>query len=439
MKLSKFKEFVELVGLQKAMLLVDGEEVVDSDGTPVDIEAINLEANKGAGEDASDDAEDAKSIALAVCKEIKATMNEFRDNAKITGGDVRLEKNGGFKSMSEWGLAVAKAESPNGEVDERLVLIDKKWGAQTKAPSNTNRTDVGPAAGYLAPPDMRDQVWSMVMDDDGNNLLSRVDSTVTNRGSVEMPCNQTTPWGTDGIQASWKGEVTQRTGEQTNLEQMTVKLHTLTVLVNASDELLSDAPMLNQLLTTDSARAINWKANDAIINGTGVGQPQGILTSGSTVTVAKEGGQSADTIVLANVLKMRSRMLLQAGSLWLANSDTIPQLGQLVDPGNNAVFVTNAADDVPDSLSGRPLFYSESCDTLGDLNDIVLFNPQGYFVAIKSSGIDFASSIHLFFDYGTTSFRWTFRMGGRPKLSTPITPNLSAHTKSYGVNLAARA
>ena len=47
--------------------------------------------------------------------------------------------------------------------------------------------------------------------------------------------------------------------------------------------------------------------------------------------------------------------------------------------------------------------------------------------------------MHLYFDYGAQAFRWTFRLGGQPHMSAPVTPARSAATKSHFVALAARA
>lgn len=442
MKLHKFKELSEQLGsVQKAMAFVGDEQIVDADGNAIDVETIQLAVAATSDEEAvADEQASAKAIAKAVQEEIRKGFQDLKPRIQV--GDYNIDKKGGFRNMAEFGMAVKQLCTPGVEVTkenrDRMDLIQKQWGAQTKAPSNVSQTTSGADGGYLAPPDMQEQVWSLVYDDE-DSLLARTSPRQTSKGSIEMTANESTPWGTAGIQASWAGENNQRSADKLNLNRPAIKLHTLSVFVNASDEVLEDAPQLNQLLTEDSAKAINWKASDAIVNGTGVGQPLGILNAASTVTVAKEGSQAADTILLANILKMKSRMLLQQGAIWLANSDTIPQLGALVDAGSNALYIQNVALDMPETLAGKALFFSESCDTLGDLNDIIYFNPAGYFSAVKTSGIDFASSIHLYFDYSVTSFRWNFRMGGEPVLSSAVTPNLSSNTKSYAVNLAARA
>ena len=64
---------------------------------------------------------------------------------------------------------------------------------------------------------------------------------------------------------------------------------------------------------------------------------------------------------------------------------------------------------------------------------------SGYALATKAGGgVDFAQSIHLFFDQNLTAFRWIIRAGGQPYLSAPVSPAKGANTKSHFVALAAR-
>ena len=46
--------------------------------------------------------------------------------------------------------------------------------------------------------------------------------------------------------------------------------------------------------------------------------------------------------------------------------------------------------------------------------------------------------MHLYFDYNTSAFRWTFRLAGQPLISAPIVPAHGGATKSCFVTLGAR-
>jgi len=222
-----------------------------------------------------------------------------------------------------------------------------------------------------------------------------------------------------------------------------VQLHELYAFVLASQEVLDDAPRLQSRITTQAARAIRWKAFEAVVNGDGNGKPLGFMQAPCLVTVNKESGQAAATLQVANILKMYARLLQMGGRpMWLANQDALPQLGQLTI-GNNAAWlpVNQPIAGSPSGgyLAGVPLMFNDHMQTLGAVGDIVACDLTGYALATKvGGGIDFAASIHLFFDYNLAAFRWIFRVGGQPYLSKPVAPANGSSTRSHFVALQAR-
>ncbi len=222
-----------------------------------------------------------------------------------------------------------------------------------------------------------------------------------------------------------------------------LQLHELYAFVLATQEVLDDAPRLQNRITVQAANAIRWKAFEAVVTGDGNGKPQGFMNSPALVTVNKEAGQAADTINVANVLKMYSRLLRMGGKpMWLANSDTLPQLGQLTIGNVPAWLPLNQPlQGAPDGgmFLGRPLIFNEHSASLGDLGDLTAVDLSGYALATKAGGgLDFAASIHLFFDYNISAFRWIFRLGGQPYLSKPVQPAKGTASKSHFVALEAR-
>jgi HK97 family phage major capsid protein len=188
--------------------------------------------------------------------------------------------------------------------------------------------------------------------------------------------------------------------------------------------------------------AIRWKVNKAIVEGSGVAQPKGYMNAGCLVTVAKESGQTADTVTAANVAKMYARVINPGNAAWYINQDVLPQLITMT-LGQQPVWTppsTGLVNAPGGLLFGRPVRFSEHCATLGDAGDIHLVNlRQGYYAITSEGGIQAASSMHLYFDYGLQAFRWTFRMNGQPFLSAAISPNKGSTTRSHFVTLAERA
>lgn len=343
----------------------------------------------------------------------------------------------GFSSASEFGQIVKQASLPGssiGQTDERLKVLG--------APSNFHR-ETSSSDGYMVPPAIRESIWSLAFDEE--SLLASVSPEPTESNQVQLYADESTPWGSSGVQANWASEGSQMDPSRLTTEARNVQLHKLYAFVLATDELLADAPRLQSRLTTQAARAIRWKADSAIVEGDGVGKPLGWNNSGALITVAKESGQSADTIVAQNVLKMFSRLLQmgRTGAYWLVNSSTVPQLSTMTI-GDQPIWTppqTGLTQAPGGFLLGRPIRFSEHAELLGDKGDIQLVSPSGYYATNKAGGIDFAASMHLYFDYDVEAFRWTFRLGGQPYLSAPVNPAKggSSNTKSHFITLAERA
>ncbi|MEL6375057.1 MAG: phage major capsid protein [Pseudomonadota bacterium] len=341
----------------------------------------------------------------------------------------------GFQSLAEFASAVhgSHPQTPGGATDERLSsMYQSAAGSYREGGSND---------GYMVPPEFRDRIWELIFA--GDNLLSEVDAEPTNSNQVNDLTDETTPWGATGVTAYWRAEATKMTATRGNVSPRSVILHELYAFVRASDELLEDAPRLNNRLETKAAEAISWKIDSAIVEGSGVGQPLGYMASKALVTVGKETGQAADTIVAANVAKMYARMLPQgmARAHWRVNSDVLPQLMTMM-LGDQPIWTPprDGFTKAPGGfLFGRPIKMSEHCGTLGDVGDIQLIDPKGYYGLRKNTGVKFASSIHLYFDYGEQAFRWTVRLGGQPHLSKPVAPNKGTASKSHFVTLDERA
>lgn len=344
--------------------------------------------------------------------------------------DLNPERTGGFHNLAEFAVSVRNFQVSG--------IQDPRLGA---APSGFQQNQGSSGEGILVPADFREQIWALVFDD--GNLLGFCNPEPTSGNSIKIAKDETTPWGASGVQAYWRAEGTQMVATKAAATPTTLDLHELYAFVLATQEVLDDAPRLQNRITVQAANAIRWKAFEAVVTGDGNGKPLGFMNSPALVTVAKEAGQAADTINVPNVLKMYSRVLRMGGRpMWLANSDTLPQLGQLTIGNVPAWLPLNQPlAGAPDGgvFLGRPLVFNEHSATLGDLGDITVVDLSGYALATKAGGgIDFASSIHLFFDYNIQAFRWIFRLGGQPYLSKPVSPAKGTNTKSHFVALEAR-
>ena len=194
------------------------------------------------------------------------------------------------------------------------------------------------------------------------------------------------------------------------------------------------------------AEAYRWLVSEAIVNGDGVGKPLGFFATGSpSVSVAEETSQAASTIVAANVTKMYARLLDYRGAFWLAHRSTFPQLMTMslanINTGVVSLYTPPAGAPAPNGgmLMGLPVYLTEHCQELGTKGDLILVSPNGYAARKRTPDPEFASSIHLYFDYNITAFRWTFRFGGMPLLSASVAPANGSDNLSHFITLDDRA
>lgn len=358
---------------------------------------------------------------LAARRDATGKPLAFGEGAKVKD-NLEDDKKWGFKSLGEFSADVIRASIGKGHSD-RL----------TRAASVFGNTDSGPDGGFAVPTEFANSIMSLAYTE--QSLATLTDNTPVSGNSMSFPKDETTPWGSTGIIASWEGEGDQSNPKKPVIGDSQLKLRKLKVLVAASDELIGDAPAMSSYLQRKMAEAVDWKTNDAIINGTGAGMPLGILNAGSLVTQTKESGQAADTIVAKNIAKLYTRVLTGAGAnlVWLINPDAFPDIITLT-LNNNPIWVPASAgfQGAPNGLlMGRPVILTDACKTLGDKGDIILGNMAGYRSITKAGGPEFAQSMHLWFDQDLQAFRLVFRMDGQPALQSVVTPPNSAIGRSH--------
>lgn len=335
----------------------------------------------------------------------------------------------GFKSLGEFAFHVRNASLRNVRVDQRLQAAATTFGSE----------GAGADGGFAVPPQFASEIASVALEEE--SLLAYADNTPVTGNSMSFPKDETTPWGSTGITATWEGEGDTKTQKKPSLKLDHLRLKKLTVLVGATEELLADSSAMGAYLAKKMSEAVRWKSNDAIINGNGSGMPLGILNGGSVVQIAKESGQAADSIVAANLSKMLARVLKGGGNLvWLVNPDATPQI-HLLTLGDKPIWTPpqEGFKGAPNGfLLGRPIVETDACDTVGDVGDIILANMGGYRAITKAGGEEFSESMHLWFDQDVTAFKLNFRMDGQPALTSAITPPNSSNTRSHFATIAAR-
>lgn len=352
----------------------------------------------------------------------------------VVGPQILEDPRRGFRSYGEFCRAVMAAGQPSGpQLDERLAII----GA---APTSYGSEGAGSDGGFMVPPEFSRDVFQHSLD--GDSLLPLTDDYPVQGTSLTFPRDETTPWGTDGVRAYWQAEATQATQTKPKGNVSTLRLSKLMALVPVTDELMSDAGALDRYIGRKTADSIRWKMNLAFFQGSGVGQPLGMFGHACQVSVAKETSQTADTINADNVAKMFARQIDKRNAIWMIADDAFPQI-IVLKVGDQPVWTPpqQGFKEAPNGfLLGRPIMLTQLCKTVGDKGDIVFASWKYYKTITKAGGgIDAATSMHLFFDYGMTAFRATFRVDGQPAIQAAVSPANGSNTLSPFVTLDDRA
>ena len=249
-----------------------------------------------------------------------------------------------------------------------------------------------------------------------------------------------------GVRCYWLDEAAAKTATKPKFRKMEWTPKKVAALWYATDELLQDATALTGMADMIFGEELSYEVANVVINGTGAGQPLGLLNSPALVSVAAEAGQGATTIVSQNVMKMYSRCWgpSRRNAVWLINQDIEPQLHSLsVTAGVGGVPVYLPANGLSGSplatLYGRPVITLEQCSTLGTIGDIIFVDPTEYMLVDKGAPV-LAESMHLLFNYDETCFRLVYRCDGMPLWNSALTPaSGSGNTLSPIVALATRS
>lgn len=318
------------------------------------------------------------------------------------GGD-----NPKFKSFGEFLLAVAdKHAGRMGEGDWRRKALSEGTDS---------------AGGFLVPEQFAAGIEVYTLDESIVRPLARkipMATDVLNYPLVKSTSNESSVHG--GVIAYWTEEAGTKTTSQPTFGQVKLIAKKLTGFTYASDELLEDAAIgLEALLLKLFGEAIAWYEEEAFWQGSGVGQPLGIMNSAALVTPFRA---TASQVALADLGAIMARFrgnMYKKSVAWVANKAVLPYLIQL---GSTYVTWTSiAGQKVPGTLFGIPLHFTEHVATLGSVGDIGLYDFDQYLIGDRKT-LKVDRSIEYRFNTDETTWRFVKRVDGQPLVDSAFTP-----------------
>lgn len=351
-----------------------------------------------------------------------------------------------FKSLGDQLQAVVKAAISPHDADPRIEKYNKKRLFELKA--------TGMSEGSFA------DGGAFVQTEFGNNLiertyaigkvLARVQDQPVGEGFnsysalyVDETSRATgSRWG--GIQFYRLGEGGTITASRPKFRRKEIKPEKIAALCYLTDELVQDARALEGHVNRLFPLEAKFMLENELFNGAGAGEGMGVLNAAATISVAKETGQAANTIVTKNLSKMWARLLPSSESkaVWYIDKSVTPQLDELfVAAGTGGVdprIVSYSPDGAVMRIKGAPVEAVEYCATLGTVGDILLVDFSEY-LGVSKGGLRTDSSIHVQFTTDEMALRFIMRYLAEPTLTSAITPRSGGNTLSAYVSLATRA
>jgi HK97 family phage major capsid protein len=353
------------------------------------------------------------------------------------------ENNKEFATIGEFLVAVAKAGTPVGRFkgagafDERL--INAASGHSATVPSE---------GGFLITPTRSNEILRRMYENGSILGACSVYDIGDYSDTLEIPYVDETSrangsrWG--GLRAYREGEADTPTPSKTKLGLWECRVTDLKAISYVTERLLNDAPALESLIMQQLDQEFSYKVEDEILNGEGGAQCKGIIGDPATVSVAKETGQVAATILYDNVVKMWSRCwgASRAKAAWYHNQDIEPQLMALTfNAGTSGVPMFMPPNGLSGSpyatLLGKPLKPVEQAATLGTVGDLI-FGDFSQYAIVRKGGLNSQSSIHVRFIYDEMTFKFSMRVNGKSKWKSALTPFKGTNTLSPFVTLATR-
>lgn len=381
----------------------------------------------------------------AASADILRKQNENRGAAVVPGATREHQKP--FASTGEFYQAVIIAGGggdmlPNVRMDMPTAL------GRLNAAATGHSATLGSEGGFMVGVQREEGLMKRAYDQ--SVLASRCSETPIGPGFDSLEALQldedsrATGSRLGGVRVYRAAEADTVTASKTKTNLFEIRLHDLMAITYLTDRETQDAPAMQSIIEEAFAEEFAFVLDDEIYRGSGAGQCQGILTAACTVSVAKETGQAADTLVAENIQKMWARVpaRIRTRGVWVFNQELETQMQNMqIGTGTSAQLVylpAGGLTQVPHAMIyGRPAIAIEQASAPGDVGDIAFVVLDQYKLASKG-GLKTDESLHVRFLYNEKALRFTKRINGKPTWKSAVTPYKGNNTLSPFVTLAAR-
>ncbi|EJE0910931.1 phage major capsid protein [Listeria monocytogenes] len=310
---------------------------------------------------------------------------------------------------------IGKPSVPGMESKEGRASDEYKnafWNAmRSKAPTQEvmNSLSVGTDSegGFLVPDEFERTLVQTLEEENVFRQLAKV--VKTSSGDRKIPVVTTKG------SAAWLDEGEEFEESDSAFGQTSIGAYKLGTMLKVSDELLNDSVFnLENYISTEFARRIGAKEEEAFLVGNGEGKPTGIFndTGGAElgVTAASTTAITADEIIdLVFSLKAPYRK----NAVFIMNDATVKAIRKLKDGQGQYLWQPSLTAGTPDTLLNRPIYTSAYAPTIASGVKLIAFGDFGYYWIADRQGRSFKRLNELFATTGQVGFLASQRVDGK--------------------------
>lgn len=330
-------------------------------------------------------------------------------------------------------------------VNGRVSATEADLLKMMAGPSGLN-TDVPSEGGFLVAPERSSVILQRAYQI--GQVLSRVNRMPIgpNSNGMQIPAIDETSRANNsrfgGIVSGWlgQGNAAASVGKP-KFRIMDLKLRKVGAFCYATDEQIADSIALEAWINRFLPLELTYRTEDAVFNGTGAGQPLGLLNSGALITVTRNTAAHVTSLDLQGMWN-RLWAPLRGNAVWFVDQSVeadLDALGIAIGTGGIADPSYKPAGSVPGqpyaTYKGAPIIPVEYGAAIGTTGDIVLTNLDEY-VLIDKGGVQSAVSMHVAFLTDEAVYRFIYRVDGQNSWSSVLTPKSGGSTLSDVVVLS---
>lgn len=374
----------------------------------------------------------------------------FLDSHRKENGILSIEDDAAYEKMeheiTDLGKEIARLERQEaldaellkpvntpltGKPDQRNFDISDKTGRASEEykknfwnamrskipmPAVTNALQIGTDSegGYLVPDEYENTLVEALEEENIFRQMAKVIKTSSGDRKIPVVASKG--------EASWIDEEGAFPESDDSIGQVSISAYKLGTMIKVSEELLNDSVFdLESYISSEFARRIGTKEEEAFFTGDGKGKPLGILAAigGAQIGVTAASATSVTTDELMDLFyALKSPYRKKA--IWVLNDVTIKAIRKLKDSNGQYLWQPSMTAGTPDMILGRPVNTSAYMPVLAAGAKTIAFGDFSHYWIADRQGRSFKRLNELFAASGQVGFLASQRVDGKLILSEAI-------------------